>query len=275
MSSPSLSIVALGDWSAERLFASSRPSNLRLNPTLSAAIERVWQEALSRQGVHLFDGPLCRLEDLRIDERGLHLGMSPTSYRIFMGTNGRHPQWADEFGRQVMADPIGTSVALRSADGVLVFGRRSARVALYPGHAHPFGGTMEPPTEGSTVDILEEMRRELREEAGITTDDLIDLRVIAVIEDRHLRQPELVYAAECRLPVADIISRIDAEEHSGSWLLADERGAIEQALGNGQKITPVLAGTLLAWGWRRFGDSWLNAHLAACQAERQPVARWG
>jgi 8-oxo-dGTP pyrophosphatase MutT (NUDIX family) len=248
---------------------------LRLSPALDADIERVWQQALAQRGVHLFDGPLCRLEDIRIDERGLHLGISPTTYRVFMGTNGRHPQWADDHGRQVMADPIGTSVALRSADGVLVFGRRSQRVALYPGHAHPFGGTMEPRTDGGAVDVLGEMRRELQEEAGITASDLTDLRVIALIEDRHLRQPELIYAATCSLSVAEITSRIHADEHTGSWLLADERGALEQALTNGNSITPVLAGTVLAWGWRRFGDDWLNAHLVAARAERQPVARWG
>lgn len=253
----------------------SVPSGLRLTPDQQAVIADEWNAATSQRGVDLFDGPLCRLESLAVDERGLHLRVSPSSYRIFIGTNCRHPQWADEHGRQAMADPIGTSVILRSGDGVLVFGRRSQRVALYPGRVHPFGGTMEPPTHGAPPDPLAEMRRELAEEIGITGGDVCDLRIIGVIEDLRLRQPELIYAAQTALPAAAIAARLDLHEHTACWLLPDDQARIEAVLTGIEAITPVLAGTLLAWGWRRFGDAWLDAHLACCQARRQPVARWG
>lgn len=272
---PSLSIIALGDWPTDRLRATLVPSGLRLAPELSTTIERVWAEALTQRGVDLFDGPLCRLESLALGDDGLHLRVSPTSYRIFMGTNGRHPQWADEHGRHVMADAVGTSVALRSSDGFLVFGRRSQRVALYPGFAHPFGGTMEPPHGDTAIDLLGEMLRELAEEVGIMSGDLTDLRAIALIEDRHLRQPELVYAARTNLSAETISRRLDPHEHTACWMLEDDQERIEAALTDGKAITPVLAGTLLAWGWRHFGDAWLDRHLACCQAERQPIARWG
>lgn len=251
------------------------PSRLALTPELHAAITRVWSASQTRPGVDLFDGPLCRLEQLAVDTHGLHLHLSPTSYQVFIGTNGHHPHWADEHGRLVMADALGTSVALRSSDGMLVFGRRSQRVALYPGAAHSFGGTMEPPTTGSALDPLAEMRREMQEEIGIAADDLSDLRAIAVLEDRHLRQPELIYAAQTHLTAAALNQRLDLHEHTGCWLIADEASAIESALRGNDQLTPVLAGTLLAWGWRRFGDDWLDRHLALRQAERQPVARWG
>jgi hypothetical protein len=134
---------------------------------------------------------------------------------------------------------------------------------------------MEPPKDGSSVDLLNEMRREMGEEIGISPDDLADLRVIALIEDRRLRQPELIYAAQTMLTAAAINRRLDLHEHSGCWMLADEQSDIDGAISGDEVITPVLAGTLLAWGWRRFGDAWLDRHLADCQAERQPVARWG
>ena len=275
MSSPSLTIIALGDWPAERLHATCVPSALRLTPDQQAAIAEEWSAATRRHGIDLFDGPLCRLESLEVDEHGLHLCVSPSSYRVFIGTNCRHPQWADELGRQAMADPIGTSVILRSGDGVLVFGRRSQRVALYPGCVHPFGGTMEPPADGAAPDPLAEMRRELAEEIGILAGDLSDLRIIGVIEDRRLRQPELIYAARTVLTAATIAARLDLHEHTACWLLPDEQARIDAVFTGAEAITPVLAGTLLAWGWRRFGNAWLDGHLACCQAERQPVARWG
>lgn len=275
MTLPSLTIIALGDWPTGRLHASIAPSGLRLEAEHLTAITQAWNAANEQRGVDLFDGPLCRLEDLTVDGDGLHLRLSPSSYRLFIGTNGRHPQWADEHGRQVMADPVGTSAILLSCDGFLVFGRRSQRVALYPGFVHPFGGTLEPPAAGAAIDPLAEMRRELLEEAGIQSDDIADLRIIAVMEDRHLRQPELLYAARTTLSAATIVQRLDRHEHTGCWMLPDEQHHIEAVLNGGETITPILAGALLAWGWRRFGDAWLDAHLACCHAERQPVARWG
>jgi 8-oxo-dGTP pyrophosphatase MutT (NUDIX family) len=266
---PALSILALGDWPAERLHCSSSRSSLDIPADLLARIDHAWEIAAARPGVHLFDGPLCRLEKFHDDDAGLHLSLSRTSYRLFMGTNGNHPQWAEQYGQQVMANPVGTSVALVSADGQLVFGRRSTAVALYPGFAHPFGGTMEPTNDGSPVDVLEEIRRELREEAGITHHDLTDLRIIALIEDLHLRQPELVYAARTSLTASEIAQRLDHHEHTACWLLPDQREAIDATLFGKETITPVLAGVLLAWGWRRFGDDWLEAHLATGQAIRR------
>lgn len=270
---PDLVIHLLGDWPHERLRVSLVPSGLRLTPVLESAIEQAWNEASRQPGVHLFDGPLCRLERVAQDDGVLHLSLSPTSYRIFMGTNARHPEWADRYGPQVMAAAVGTSVVLRSDDGRLVFGRRSQRVALYPGCAHPFGGTMEPPADGAAPDLLGEMRRELQEEVGLSAGDLTDLRVIALVEDRRLRQPELVYAAHTALTSTAIAARLDAEEHTACWLLPDDEAAISAVFTAGEAMTPVLAGTLLAWGWRRFGEAWLTAHLARANAVRQPVAR--
>lgn len=266
---PTLSILALGDWPAERLHCSSSRSSLDIPADLLARIDHAWEIAAARPGVHLFDGPLCRLETFHDDDAGLHLSLSRTSYRIFMGTNGNHPQWAEHYGPQVMANPVGTSVALVSADGQLVFGRRSAAVALYPGFAHPFGGTMEPTIDDAPVDLLEEIRRELREEAGISRHDLTDLRIIALIEDLHLRQPELVYAARTSLTASEIAERLDRHEHTACWLLPDQRQAIDGTLAGTETITPVLAGTLLAWGWRRFGNAWLETHLATGRAIRR------
>lgn len=272
VSAPSLIILALGDWPGAHIRVTTVASGLRLTEALEAVIDATWETALQRHGVNLFDGPLCRLEAVAVDAHGLHLSLSPTTYRIFIGTNGSHPEWADQHGPQVMANPVGTSVALLSSDGMLVFGRRSQRVALYPGFAHPFGGTMEPSTDGTPLDILGEMRRELTEEAGLAAQDLLDLRVIALIEDRHLRQPELVYAARTTLTAAEIASRLDQHEHTACWLLPDTRAEIEATLGGSEPITPVLAGTLLAWGWRRFGEEWLQAHLTRAEARLQPCS---
>lgn len=252
-------ILALGSWPAARLRSSWVPSSHRLTPSLQEAVDDAWVDALAVPGVHLFNGAQCRLERFTTDDRGLHLELSRTSYKDYLGTNARHPEWADSHGPGILANPVGTSVALRSRDGHLVFGRRGDAVALYPRHVHPFGGTMEPPEPGRAVDLIGEIARELAEEIGIAPGDLEDLRAIALTEDMTMRQPELVYAARSTLGCDAIVARLDLHEHTACWTLPDRRESIEGVLRGTMPVTPVLRGTLLAWGAERFGRAWLEA----------------
>ena len=85
---------------------------------------------------------MCRLERWTVSPDGsrLRLSLSETSYKPFYGTNMSHPELADRFGADVMANPVGVSPALETADGYLLLGRRNSAVAYYPGRLHPFAG---------------------------------------------------------------------------------------------------------------------------------------
>lgn len=221
------------------------------------AVTDAWALALAQPGVSLFNGAQCRLESWSAVDGALTLALSRSCYQDYLGTNAAHPQWADHHGPGVLANPLGTSVALESGDGRLVFGRRGTSVALYPGLAHPFGGTLEPPEPGSDVDLIAEMQREITEEIGLAASDLSDLRAIALTEDRRLRQPELVYAARCPLACVEIERRLDLHEHSACWTLPATATAVATTLSDGQPLTPVLRATLIGWGVWRFGRQWL------------------
>ena len=205
------------------------------SPAFSALIESAWSTACARPGVHLFDGPLCRFERLTADEQHLHLKVSRCSYKQFFGTNGSHPEWADAHGWNFLANAIGTSAALVSSDGWLVFGSRSMAVALYPGWAHPFGGILEPSED---LDLLAEMQRELHEEIGLSASDISDLACIGLVRDPCLRQPELIYLARASLTLHELESRLDPEEHSACWSVRADPDAISYALHH-ELLTPV------------------------------------
>ena len=68
---------------------------------------------------------MCRLERWEASPDGsrLHLSMSTTSYKPFFGTNMSHPELADRYGPDVLANPIGVSPALETSDGQLLLGR--------------------------------------------------------------------------------------------------------------------------------------------------------
>lgn len=251
-------IHRLGDWHPDQVRSVWRPSTLRHDAEQRTAIAAAWDAACARPGVHLFDGRLCRLEDLTVHDDGWAIGLSPTGYRAFLGSNCTHPEWADRHGHAALADALGTSVALLSSDGWAVFGRRSPHLALYPGHPHPVGGTLEV-ADGPAPDTTAELLREVREEVGLAADEIRTVRVLALTEDRRFRQPEMVWLVATACTRIDLERRIARDEHTGAWSVRAAADALRQELLPLRDMTPVLRAVLLVLGWRLGGRRWLDA----------------
>jgi 8-oxo-dGTP pyrophosphatase MutT (NUDIX family) len=223
-------------------------------PEVEALIERAWQAALSRPGVRLFDGPMCRMERWEASAERLSLDLSVTSYKPFLGTNLAHPELADQFGREVMANPVGVSPALHTSDDFLLLGRRNATLAYYPNRTHPFAGALEPRDQG---DLFAAVRRELREELSLKESDGAEVRCTGVAEDFALRQPELLFRVRTPLTRKQIESQVHAEEHGGSVAVPATREAVVGIVED-PSLTPVAVASLLLWGRVTFGEEWFR-----------------
>jgi 8-oxo-dGTP pyrophosphatase MutT (NUDIX family) len=244
-----------GNWAAGQVSISWIPERRRIEPQVEAAIERAWAGALARPGVHLFDGPMCRLESWDSQHDRLSLVLSRTSYKAFLGTNMTHPEFADSFGRDVMANPVGVSPALLTADRFLMLGRRNASVAYYPSRIHPFAGALEP----DDTDLFDAVRRELHEELSLTASDIADIRCTGIVEDIRLRQPELIFAATTTKTRAQIDSQLDRTEHLATWSIPATAPAVADAVvQDREKLTPVAVASLLLWGRLQFGEEWFG-----------------
>ena len=103
--SDSVRLLARGRWSEQQVSVTPVVGTRRHEPDVEAAIEVAWRDVNARPGVRLFDGPVCRLESFSASPALLHLHVSQTSYRINVGTNFCHPEFAEQFGREVMANP--------------------------------------------------------------------------------------------------------------------------------------------------------------------------
>jgi hypothetical protein len=246
-----LTFHAIGDWRPGhvRLAWTGRASR-ELVPEVERIIDEAWRRVLSRPGVHLFDGPMSRMESFEASADVLRLTLSETSYKPFVGTNLEHPDLADRYGPGVMANPVGVSTLLETGDGFLMLGRRNAAVAYYPSRVHPFAGALEP-RDGA--DPFAAVYRELGEELSLSREDLADLRCCGLVEDHALRQPELIFLASTPLARQDVEGRLDREEHHDTWSV--EIGATEQALGD-TSLTPVAVASLLLWRKLRQGATW-------------------
>jgi hypothetical protein len=248
-----------GDFTPDQVTTALVPSTFAPPPAVVALIEKSWAEAAARPGINLFDGPLARLETWRAAGGRLHLDFSRTTYKPFLGTNGRNAAAAAAHGQHALANGLGTSAALATADGHLVFGLRSPSAALYPDCAHPFGGCMEPVPP---LDVFADIRRELHEECNHAQADLKDLRILAIGEDIDLRQPELTFLARSVHDLATVLKRIDPAEHHGTWVVPATPDRIAAALHDGRPMTALTRLTLLAYGGHAFGDAWFAKNQA-------------
>lgn len=250
-----LTFHAIGNWPPGHVTTAWGNSSLRIPPDVVLLIEDAWADARTRLGEKLFDGPMCRMESWHVTEDQLDLVLSRTSYKIFLGTNLHHAEVAARFGPQALANPVGLSAALISADGFLLLGRRSDTVAYYPHRTHPFAGTLEPSDQ---PDVFKEVQRELSEELGLSPADLSDLHCVGMIEDRAIRHPELVFIAQSKRTRQEIERGLDAKEHMGVLAIPGEPAETEKALADLTLFTPVAVGTILLAGRERFGGDWFD-----------------
>jgi 8-oxo-dGTP pyrophosphatase MutT (NUDIX family) len=270
---PRIRFHLLGDW--DKVRTSWCDTSQVMPAEARELIDRAWETASARPGVKLFDGPMCRLESWSAPSGGLlQLTLSRTSYKLFLGTNMCHPELADRFGPQVLANPVGVSPALETADGFLMLGRRNARVAYYPSRVHPFAGCLEP-VEGQSgestgpeqkgPDVFAAVRRELFEELGLGIDDVPAIRCTGIAEDVYLRQPELIFRVKCTLTRSQIASQVARDEHHESWSVPATPSGVEAGLAD-PELTPVAVASLLLWGRIAFGAEWFEAHERSFQS---------
>jgi 8-oxo-dGTP pyrophosphatase MutT (NUDIX family) len=246
---------AVGDWPPDAVRVLRVSSGRRIVSEVEQLIDAAWASAMARPEVRLFDGPMCRMESWNATPDHLEIALSDTSYKPFLGTNLAHPELADRYGRDVMANPVGVSPALETADGFLLLGRRNSTVAYYPERVHPFAGALEPKDDGN---LFAAVRRELFEELSLSEAQIADIRCTGIAEDLSLRQPELIFRVKSTAPRAQIESQMQTEEHRECLAIEAEPNAVAAALDD-PGLTPVAIASLLLWGRVTFGQAWYAA----------------
>jgi hypothetical protein len=250
----------LGPWQAAQVRCARGESTFAPPPPVRAEIERVWGMMGQKPGVHLFDGRMCRLESYSATEKELSMVFSDITYKSFAGTNMHNPQFVAQYGETAMANPLGISVALISADGFLAMGRRNERVAYYPGRIHPFAGALEP-EDG--LDVFEAVGRELKEELGLSPEELGQIKCLGMAEDRGLAQPELICYAEVGKTLEELRRVLDEVEHDAIVAISARRDVFERELGGAKLYTPIALATILLCGRERFGNEWFDGAFFA------------
>ncbi|HZZ43973.1 MAG TPA: NUDIX hydrolase [Tepidisphaeraceae bacterium] len=241
-------ILATGPWRPGSVHLHPTPSTRLLLPQIEQTINHLWTQGLSQTPL-LFDGPMCRLESITPPSPSpelqpwdppppnITLHISPTSYKIFFGTNLHQPHLFPQYGPTPLANPIGLSAAVLTSDHYLLLGQRNSSVAYYPNRIHPFAGSLEP----SDPDPFSAIQRELHEELSLPPNDLHNLTLLGILEDAHLHQPELIFQVSVPQTLATLRSQLDPTEHHSIHPIP--LSSLPQSLSN-PHLTPVAQGTL-------------------------------
>lgn len=237
----SFRFLARGRWAESQVTVTCAPSTRRIVPEVEQAIDAAWHDANARPGVTLFDGPVCRLESFSATSDRFTLAVSRTTYRINVGTNFRHPEFVGIYGRDVMANPVGVSAGLISADGKLIMGRRNGSVAYYPHMLHPFAGSLE---VRESINLFDDVRRELREELHLLPHEIAHIECIGIVEDAALVHPETIFLVRSTLRAGELQRKVLLEEH-GSSERTDTSPASLRAFARRDDLTPVGAAVAL------------------------------
>ncbi len=238
---------------------------------IDQSIDKAWADQCrraQRDGVHLYNGRLCRLVECVEKDARLCLTLGEVSFREFVGTNLLNPRLRHLHGQDVLADPLGVSAAVATADGRLLLGRRSKSVFFHADRIHPIGGMVEMGEGGADAALpspFRTMRGELYQELGIQGDDVSDpLWCIGLVRDKAIWQPELIFDVRLKLNLRELRiaheAASDAGEHTELVFLSDDSGAVVSFLQDRDpELTPVAKATLLLHGLRAWGTGWFMA----------------
>lgn len=264
------------DHVAARLSETAR----RRLPTIEARIESVWEAEQASQAERLlFDGRLARLVHIGANPDHLRLDLGVTTYREFLGTNVDDGAGVHRAGADLLADPLGVSAIVQTADGYLLFGRRSAKVAVHGGYLHCFGGVVEMPedTPVRAPDPMDEVRREICEELALRPAAIGEVTAMGLVRDRRLMQPELVFETHINMRSAELRARFDPRladgEHEGIEYVGADPETVAAFLQSVIRMAPVAQAALLLHGKYAWGDDWFEQTCFVLYGELPPRYR--
>lgn len=264
---PRCRLLVRGPFRPGEVAVTLRSERRPTTPALDRRIDATWASELARaarDGRHLFNGPILRLVESRVQTTAagsrLELFAAPATYMEFVGTN-LDPECRPDFAGGPwpwahFANALGTSAVVVTRDGQLVAGRRSDRVLGNPGCVHAFGGILEAADRrGAQVDVFASLRRELHEELGVTADEVGDAVLEGMILEPEIHQPELIFHVSVALPLAELTHRWQRaesrDEHAALVTLARAPPDPEAELARVAPVSPIgRAALALYWSAR-------------------------
>ncbi len=204
---------------------------------------------MSEKSGYIFNGPLCSLENWRVDDDTLHLCLGQTSYKELLFSNYLHSRNEVEYSERFNANALGISLVLTTGDAQIVLIKRSETVGEGPGKLDVVGGHIHPDEHclSGTPDPFLAMLTEAKEEINLHLQDE-QLSCIGIITTVVTGKPELIFQAEVDLPFKDIAATAEqaqSTEIADVLAIPDDPGAVQDFMTqNSGQLSPSAHGAL-------------------------------
>lgn len=192
----------------------NRQSKPDLMQTDEREIEAIWQADQKRKGVLLFNGTILSAQsyDAKV-LRGRWI-----SYREALAAY-RSPSLANRLNYL----PVAVSGLIKAGSQVL-FAERASTMTQYPGYLElaPSGGIDTSCASGSDVDYRRLLLKELLEETGIPSSQVLRLLPFALMRERDMAALEICVAIEVNPTLSSDLRSLEAEYRRFFWVQLNE-----------------------------------------------------
>jgi 8-oxo-dGTP pyrophosphatase MutT (NUDIX family) len=257
-------ILARGLYRPAQLVIDYDPGlQMPITTTIQTWMDDLWEQKLAqarRQGTPLFDTPLFRLISASAQADGtLHITMGATSYKQYVTT--RVAEFAAGKARSEPGNPLAVCSVVETSDGFILLDKRQG-VDVYVGRYHVIGGFFERHLDEAAglPDPFGAMRREIREETGIQTDDIQEQYCLGVVYDLAMPHGEMCFLTRLHIPLAEVQRRVPEENEIKQLipLHVTPESLQDFILQHHGNISATGEPNLLMYGGWKFGEAWFE-----------------
>ncbi len=267
-------IVVQGLFRPDQLVMSYDPSlRMTISSEMQAWMDTFWQQKLAQaktQGTRLFDAPLFRFVNASVEDGTLHIAVGDTSYKEYVTT--RVSEFAASRARHELGNALSVCSVVETRDDYILLDRREG-VDVYVGRDHVIGGFFERNLDmayGHTQpDPFAAMRREIREETGIQSDDISEQYSLGVVYDLATPHAEICFLTRLHIPLSEAQTRQpeDDEIKQLYTLQVTAESLRTFILHHHGNISATGEPNLLLYGAWKFGGSWYKEVMAQLKHE--------
>ena len=230
-----------------------KSDKVKFSDDMRVFIESSWRKA-KEKWPKMYDDKLYHVNRHEVDRSYIILEVIDSNYKEYVGS--RDPEFEELFGPKYVIRPLGVGVIAVTGDDKILIGKRES-VDTWKGYHGTIAGYVQLPKNSSfPPDINETVIRELFEEAAIRKDEIAMLRFLGVTS-----YSQLVYEVELKTLSSEFFSRAPIEREFGEFRFIEEN---KKSLANfirrhKAKITPISLASLIYFGIKNYGKSWLTS----------------